>query len=75
MKKGTSNKQKAGNRIKRNVIKLLPDRRIYDEYTFIIGSMQHGTSYMGKSDETIKHHDNIIAWLKKRREEFKGNVL
>ena len=47
------------------------NKRIYEEYDFIIASFQHPTSYIGKSKAELEQLAMTIAWLEKRREEFK----
>jgi len=57
--------------IESEIKRCYPDRKaISEEYDYIIANMHHGTSYLGKSDKEIEHHESIIAWLKARQLEF-----
>ncbi len=46
-------------------------KRLDAKYVFVIGSMQHGTNFMGKSQEVIGHHERMIYWLKERQKALK----
>ena len=44
-----------------------------EEYDYIIGVLNHGTSYIGITERERIRHDRIIDWLKKRRDDVKAS--
>jgi|ERR1035437_450261 hypothetical protein len=54
------------------IIKKGLNKEICDEYDFIISSLQHGTSYAGKSDNEIENHNKVINWIKERKTKFEN---